>query len=188
MLLAFDDTDGPEGGCTTHLAFRVLLALPELALAGLPRLVRLNPNVPWKTRGNGAVVLPLGLPEGPSVRVGELRGREVLAFPEGRRPVPQASVLERVWAVLREAAQKEAEPGVALLREPPPAAAYWQAVRTRVHAEEARAALEALGAPHAAAGSGRALAGCLGTAAWPGPPASFEFVAYREPARWGTER
>ncbi|MFO1535851.1 MAG: hypothetical protein ABR586_09320, partial [Thermoplasmatota archaeon] len=109
MLLAFDDTDGPEGGCTTHLAFRVLLELPRLALAGLPRLVRLNPNVPWKTRGNGAVVLPLGLPEGPSVRVGELRGREILAFPEGRRAEPSQEALGRVWSVLHEEAQDEAE-------------------------------------------------------------------------------
>lgn len=188
MLLAFDDTDGPGGGCTTHLAFRVLLALPELALAGLPRLVRLNPNVPWKTRGNGAVVLPLGLPEGPSVRVGELRGREVLVFPEGPPAVPTDDLLARVWTVLEEKAQPKAEPGAALFAEPPPAAVYWQAVRTRVHATDARAALDALGAPHRAAGSGRALAGCLGAAAWPGPPSSFEFIAYREPQRWGTPR
>jgi tRNA(Ile2)-agmatinylcytidine synthase len=188
VLLACDDTDGPAGGCTTHLAFRVLLALPELALAGVPRLVRLNPNVPWKTRGNGAIVLPLCRPGGPSVRVGELRGREVLAFPEGPRVEPSRDILERVWAVLEEEAQEDAEPGVALLREPPPQAAYWQAVRTRVHADQAEAALAALDAPHRAAASGRALAGCLGAAAWPGLPSSFEFIAYREPRRWGTER
>jgi tRNA(Ile2)-agmatinylcytidine synthase len=188
VLLAFDDTDGPDGGCTTHLAFRVLLELPELALAGLPRLVRLNPNVPWKTRGNGAVVLPLARPEGPSVRVGELRGREVLAFPDGPRPAATQDVVDRVWKVLEAEAQEEAEPGVALFAEAPPSAAYWQAVRTRVHASDAQAALTALGAPHKAAESGRALAGCLGAAAWPGPPSSFEFIAYREPARWGTER
>jgi tRNA(Ile2)-agmatinylcytidine synthase len=188
VLLAFDDTDGPAGGCTTHLAFRVLLALPKLALAGLPRLVRLNPNVPWKTRGNGAVVLPLGLPEGPSVRVGELRGREILAFPEGRRAEPTQEILDLAWSILQDEAQDEAEPGAALFREPPPEAAYWQAVRTRVHAGDAKSALVALGAPHAAADSQRALAGCLGAAAWPGPPTSFEFIAYREPQRWGTER
>lgn len=197
MLLAFDDTDGPDGGCTTYLAFQVLLALPELALAGLPRLVRLNPNVPWKTRGNGAVVLPLGRPEGASVRVGELRGREVLAFPEGRiashgpaatGPLDAAEILRRTWDILDREAQEQAEPGVALFQQAPPEAAYWQAVRTRVHATEARSALDALGAPHSEADSGRAAAGCLGAAAWPGPPSSFEFIAYRHPSRWGTQR
>lgn len=188
MLLAFDNTDGPGGGCTTHLAFHVLLALPELALRGLPRLVRLNPNVPWKTRGNAAVVLPLGLPEGPQARVGELRGRDVLSFPESRPATATAEVLERAWKALADAAQREALPGLALCDEAPPAALYWQAVRTFVPPEEARAAAEDLGVLHRAAGDGRGLVGSLAAAAWPGPPSSFEVIAYREPQRWGQAR
>jgi tRNA(Ile2)-agmatinylcytidine synthase len=188
VLLAFDDTDGPRGGCTTHLAFHVLLALPELALTGMPRLVRLNPNVPWKTRGNGAVALPLGRPEGPSVRVGELRGREILAFPEGGPVGDGPGIVERAWDILCRQAQPEAQPAVAAFGQMPPAAAYWQAVRTRVRADEARAALDKLEVPHRFAQSGRALAGCLGAAAWPGPASSWEFIAYRHPARWGTPR
>ncbi|HUR25680.1 MAG TPA: tRNA(Ile)(2)-agmatinylcytidine synthase [Candidatus Thermoplasmatota archaeon] len=188
MLLAFDNTDGPEGGCTTHAAFHVLLALPELALRGLPRLVRLNPNVPWKTRGNGAVALPLGLPEGPQVRVGELRGREVLAFPEGRPAEPTADVLERAWAALLGLAQKEALPGLVLCTEPPPTALYWSAVRTFVPPADAAAAAEGLRLLQRATGDGRGLVGSLAAAAWPGPPSSFEVIAYREPQRWGRAR
>lgn len=188
MLLAFDNTDGPDGGCTTHAAFHVLLALPELALRGLPRLVRLNPNVPWKTRGNAAVALPLGHPEGPQVRVGELRGREVLAFPEGRPAEPTARVLERAWTALAGLAQREALPGLALCEEPPPSALYWSAVRRFVPPEESRAAAEDLGVLHRAAGDGRGLVGSLAAAAWPGPPSSFEVIAYREPQRWGRAR
>jgi tRNA(Ile2)-agmatinylcytidine synthase len=190
MLLAFDNTDGPEGGCTTHAAFHVLLALPELALKGLPRLVRLNPNVPWKTRGNGAVVLPLALPAGPQVRVGELRGREILAFPDGRPPAPSSTegIVERAWQALQKLSQKSALPGVALFAEPPPQAAYWQAVRTFVEPADARAAVAELDAPHRAADDGRALVGCLAAAAWPGPPSSFEVLAYREPQRWKEPR
>lgn len=190
VLLAFDNTDGPDGGCTTHAAFRVLLALPELALRGLPRLVRLNPNVPWKTRGNAAVVLPLGLPEGPQARAGELRGREVLAFPVGRPPGADEAegIVERAWTVLQDLAEPGALPGVAAFAEPPPAAAYWQAVRTFVPPESARVAVADLGAPHRATGDGRALVGCLAAAAWPGPPSSYELIAYREPRRWGEVR
>ena len=188
MLLAFDNTDGPDGGCTTHVAFHVLLALPGLALTGMPRLVRLNPNVPWKTRGNAAVVLPLGRPAGPQVRVGELRGHEVLAFPEAAPAPATQDVLERAWAAIQGQAQPGAQPGLALFDDAPPAAAYWQAVRTFVPPEEARAAVEDLGAPHRSAGDARALVGCLGAAAWPGPPASFELTAYREPRNWGQPR
>ncbi|HLF16555.1 MAG TPA: tRNA(Ile)(2)-agmatinylcytidine synthase [Candidatus Thermoplasmatota archaeon] len=188
MLLAIDDTDGKAGGCTTHLAFHVLLALPQLALRGMPRLVRLNPNVPWKTRGNGAVVLPLGLPEGPQVRVGELRGREILAFPDGRPARPTPEMLERVWKVVQGEAQPDAEPAAALLPDAPPAWAYWQAVRSVVEIAEAREALDAAGALHRSAADGRGLVGCLGASAWPGPPASHEVIAYRHPSRWGSER
>ena len=188
MLLACDDTDSREGGCTTQLAFHILLALPELALTGMPRLVRLNPNVPWKTRGNGAIALPLGKPVGPSVRVGELRGMEVLAFPEARPVEPTDEVLERIWDVVRKQAQPGALPAVACVAEPAPAAAYWQAVRTLVTADEARIALDGAGALHRETGEGRALVGCLGALAWPGPASSYEFLAYRHPSRWGTPR
>ena len=188
MLLAFDDTDGPDGGCTTHLAFHVLLALPELALTGMPRLVRLNPNVPWKTRGNGAVVLPVGIPRGPQVRVGELRGREVLAFPEAAPASPTPDIIDRVWSVLQAQAQPRANPGVALFDEAPPEPLYWEAVRGFVEPAAAKDAMDDLGVLHRAKGDGRALVGCLGAAAWTGPASSHELIAYREPARWGTKR
>lgn len=54
MLIGIDDTDSLEGMCTTYLA--ALLA-EKLGTTNYPRLIRLNPNIPWKTRGNGAVAL-----------------------------------------------------------------------------------------------------------------------------------
>lgn len=60
MHIAFDDTDSRAGRCTTHLAFRVARKLQQemgAQLVDYPLLVRLNPNIPWKTRGNGAVCL-----------------------------------------------------------------------------------------------------------------------------------
>lgn len=188
MLLAFDDTDGPDGGCTTHLVFHVLLALPHLGLRSLPRLVRLDPNVPWKTRGNAAVVLDLGPPQGPQTRVGELRGHEILAFPEAPPAPADPDTLTTAWGVLRSQAQDGATPGVAVLGTVPSSLHYHAAVQTLVDPDEARATLEREGALHRSTGDGRALVGCLGAASWPGPPASYEFIAYREPQRWGTPR
>jgi tRNA(Ile2)-agmatinylcytidine synthase len=60
LHVAFDDTDSRGGRCTTHLAFKVAEHLKKKMGAELidyPLLVRLNPNIPWKTRGNGAVCL-----------------------------------------------------------------------------------------------------------------------------------
>lgn len=62
LHVAFDDTDSREGRCTTHLAFKVVKHLKKQLRAQLidyPLLIRLNPNIPWKTRGNGAVCLRL---------------------------------------------------------------------------------------------------------------------------------
>jgi tRNA(Ile2)-agmatinylcytidine synthase len=59
MHIGFDDTDSTRQGCTTHVA---ALLVEELENTGAtfvdyPSLIRLNPNVPWKTRGNGALCI-----------------------------------------------------------------------------------------------------------------------------------
>lgn len=43
--------------CTTYLAYKIagMLKGDGARFLDYPRLVRLNPNIPWKTRGNGAV-------------------------------------------------------------------------------------------------------------------------------------
>jgi len=57
--VGFDDTDSPRMGCTTYVAALLVEKLHELGVSFIdyPNLVRLNPNVPWKTRGNGALCL-----------------------------------------------------------------------------------------------------------------------------------
>ncbi len=59
-FLGIDDTDSSLGFCTTYLGYRIVLELMKegCLVNGYPRLVRLNPNVPFKTRGNAAVSLP----------------------------------------------------------------------------------------------------------------------------------
>ena len=59
MYIGFDDTDSPRMGCTTYIAAILVEELHKLgaSFTDYPNLVRLNPNVPWKTRGNGALCL-----------------------------------------------------------------------------------------------------------------------------------
>ena len=62
LHIGFDDTDSPKGMCTTFLAYKIVDRLykqTDAKFLDLPRLVRFNPNIPWKTRGNGAVSLKL---------------------------------------------------------------------------------------------------------------------------------
>jgi tRNA(Ile2)-agmatinylcytidine synthase len=59
LHVGIDDTDSPRRGCTTYIAALLVDKFCQMGLnfTDYPHLVRLNPNVPWKTRGNGAVCL-----------------------------------------------------------------------------------------------------------------------------------
>jgi len=61
LHIGVDSTDSATRGmCTTYLGAYLLEVLERehgLRTERFPELVRLNPNVPWKTRGNGAVCL-----------------------------------------------------------------------------------------------------------------------------------
>ena len=61
LNIGFDDTDSPKGMCTTYLAFKIVnyLKKEKVQFLDFPKLVRFNPNIPWKTRGNGAVGLKI---------------------------------------------------------------------------------------------------------------------------------
>jgi tRNA(Ile2)-agmatinylcytidine synthase len=59
MHMGFDDTDSTRKGCTTYIAASLVEKLEKLGAKFIdyPNLIRLNPNVPWKTRGNGALCM-----------------------------------------------------------------------------------------------------------------------------------
>ena len=61
LNVGFDDTDSPKGMCTTFLAYKIvdLLQKQKTEFLDFPRLIRFNPNIPWKTRGNGAVSMKI---------------------------------------------------------------------------------------------------------------------------------
>jgi len=61
LHIGFDDTDSRKGMCTTFLAFKIVdyLKKERVKFLDYPYLIRFNPNVPWKTRGNGAVALKI---------------------------------------------------------------------------------------------------------------------------------
>ncbi|MFM7796478.1 MAG: DUF1743 domain-containing protein, partial [Candidatus Nitrosotenuis sp.] len=61
LNIGFDDTDSPKAMCTTYLAYKLVHSLKQdnVKFLDYPRLIRFNPNIPWKTRGNGAVSLKI---------------------------------------------------------------------------------------------------------------------------------
>lgn len=66
LNIGIDDTDSEVFGCTTHVAARIVTYLDGkcgVRFLDYPLLVRLNPNIPWKTRGNGAVSIRIAVDE-----------------------------------------------------------------------------------------------------------------------------
>ena len=57
LYIGIDDTDSPEGMCTTYLAAHIIRKLNkmDIDIVDYPRLIRLNPFSRFKTRGNGGV-------------------------------------------------------------------------------------------------------------------------------------
>ena len=61
LHVGIDDTDSPKGMCTTFLCYEIVkfLEKQQIQFMDFPHLIRFNPNIPWKTRGNGAVRLTI---------------------------------------------------------------------------------------------------------------------------------
>jgi tRNA(Ile2)-agmatinylcytidine synthase len=73
MHIGLDDTDSTRKGCTTHIAALLMEKLEKQNIRFLdyPNLIRLNPNVPWKTRGNGALCIRIQHDEALEERIKE---------------------------------------------------------------------------------------------------------------------
>ena len=99
MFIAADDTDSSTWMCTTFLATELVRATAEWDLIGLPRLVRLNPAVPWKTRGNGAICIRVGRGAGEPRLCGRLDGRDLVCYARSAGEPDADEVMARCWPV-----------------------------------------------------------------------------------------
>jgi len=189
-LLAFDDTDSPDGMCTTYLATLMIEELEEYDLIGLPRLVRLDPNVPWKTRGNAAICLQFGEGRGRSRPCGYLPGREVRCYEYGR-PADRKQLMGKASRVLEAAAQFDCgktNPGIVVSERKPSPSLYWDAVREVVSMRRVETLLGACGAEWRKYKSGRGIIGAAAAMSWRPRDRTWEVIAYRHPSLFGKPR
>ncbi len=195
IWVGIDDTDSPRGGCTTWVLTELLVEARDQAVdvIGEPRLVRLNPNIPWKTRGNAALSVRFGHGVGPTHRIGAAGGRALRAFDRGRPlPADRAEAFREVLWQRVLAGSERGEPGtdpamVATSRRLP-ADLYWKAVREVVAVPTVRALLERSGAWWRTQGSDRGLVGAAASIAWGGGHPTWELTSYRTANRLGTVR
>ncbi|MHA2407155.1 MAG: TiaS agmantine-binding domain-containing protein [Candidatus Ranarchaeia archaeon] len=66
LHVGVDDTDNPHGDCTTYFATEIVKfifdEIPDAEFLDYPNLIRLMPNIPYKTRGNAAVAIRMRMP------------------------------------------------------------------------------------------------------------------------------
>jgi tRNA(Ile2)-agmatinylcytidine synthase len=166
MLIGIDDTDSPAGMCTTYLGAVLARGLiREHMRVNEARLVRLNPNVTFKTRGNAAVML-------------DAEGDPDRAF-----AIACALVEE-----LAEFSCTNTNPGVVVTEQKPDPAFYRKAVTDFSTVEEAVAILDATGARYRGWKNRRGLIGATAAVASDLADRTSEILVYREPARFGTPR
>jgi tRNA(Ile2)-agmatinylcytidine synthase len=65
LHIGIDDTDSIKGGCTTYIAALLVdrFSQQRIQFTDYPNIIRLNPNIPFKTRGNAAVALRVLIPD-----------------------------------------------------------------------------------------------------------------------------
>jgi len=189
VWIGLDDTDSPLGGCTTFVLTEVLRAARSVGadLIGEPRLVRLNPNVPWKTRGNAALAAEFARGVGRRRWAGELPEGTISSYPRGRA-LPSGErdrLIEAAWQAVQTSSRGEpgTDPAMVVSTRRLPARLYWAAVRTLVSPSAVERSLRAMGAEYRTVGSKRGLVGASAAIAWPARRATWELIAYRPDAR-----
>ena len=191
LWIGVDDTDSRMGMCTTFLATELVRELSQdYDLIGYPRLVRLNPNIPWKTRGNGAICIRIGHGRGSPRVLGMLNGRDIRSFPRSAFDPPPSDVREAVTKTVVRWSRFEdpnTNPAFAILRTRPPSKLYWNAVRDVVPLPAAlrMACGRGLVVRYK---NGRGAIGALAATAWRPRDRTFEILAYRSKTRWGSPR
>jgi len=171
VWVGIDDTDSSKGMCTTYLAVLAMERIEEEVgkVIGFPRLVRLNPTIPYKTRGNGAVSFLAEVED-----LGELVDvvNEIIlehAMLDDVNTNPGAVFVDEELAVkLKPFADK--------------------VIKDVVTLDEALFIIGKHLIPHLKYKKGRGLIGALASVGAELNDFTLELIAYRYPERFGTER
>lgn len=194
IWIGIDDTDSIKGGCTTHLSCTIIKRLIDenYNIIGYPRLVRLNPNIPWKTRGNGAISLQVGIGKGAKTKIGELDKKEVFCFKELNGNINDTRITEIVEKSVDEYARLDDEntnSGFVILKEQPSFKIYEKTVKEITDLKEIINILNASKSYYKGYKNKRGLIGATASIAWfSKKDKTFELITYRRKEKWGKKR
>ncbi|HJJ62472.1 MAG TPA: tRNA(Ile)(2)-agmatinylcytidine synthase [Methanocorpusculum sp.] len=166
MFLGLDDTDSPDGMCTTYLGALIAEALEKQGcVIKNMRLIRLNPNVPWKTRGNASVCI-------------EFDGSAEIASQTADEFIEKYAMFDC----------QNTNPGFVVCETKPSPDFYYSALRTFCTVDEAKAVLDSIGAVYKGYKNCWGLIGALAAVSAELSDKTYEYLAYRKPEAFGTQR
>jgi tRNA(Ile2)-agmatinylcytidine synthase len=190
VYIGIDDTDSLQGMCTTYLVKLLISHFSEegIDLIGYPRLVRLNPNVPWKTRGNGAVSIRVGRGKGKKFKIGEIEGREIYAYERGEEVDYQWEKIVELLSPYFRLEEENTNPGIVISPRKFQEKLYWRAVREILDVEDVMPYIEEAGVRAWQFKNGRGVIGASAAIAWRARRKTYELIAYLPEERWNEER
>ncbi|MCR3882811.1 MAG: tRNA(Ile)(2)-agmatinylcytidine synthase [Methanothrix sp.] len=169
ITIGVDDTDSEEGLCTTYLAAVMMERLGSFGeVVDLPKLVRLNPCVQFKTRGNAAIAFSLDTER-----------------PDKAKEVALETLLE-----LSDFSGKKTNPGLVVAEEVPRELSgfYQRALHEVIDVREAVEIIERLGLWSRSFKNRQGLVGALAAVGARFSDVTYELLAYRGERRWATPR
>ncbi|MDE1828841.1 MAG: DUF1743 domain-containing protein [Thaumarchaeota archaeon] len=171
LHIGFDDTDSRKGMCTTFLAYKIVehLRKEKVKFLDYPYLIRFNPNVPWKTRGNGAVALKV-IAQNPSLVKKSVINfiKEYSAIHEGANPGLVFYEKEKIPEEFSEFGKK--------------------ALCTLVNRDWAKRFAKQNKIETFHMGNGQGLVGAIGAIGYDFDDHTFELISYRNKLNFGKKR
>jgi len=179
MIIGLDDTDSRDGMCTTYLAAVLIEKLKTYrSLKDYPLLIRLNPNIKYKTRGNAALAIDIELNDKKvTKKVKELVIElvEKMAVFSDENTNPGIVFIENTTEVMKN--------DLAILS--------LRAVQDVLEIREVEELLSLHDIDYKGYKNGRGLIGALAAAGFALcglPDFTYELIAYREQKNWGSLR
>lgn len=168
--IGIDDTDSRKGMCTTYLAVLLMEEIKKIGkVIGFPRLIRLNPTIPFKTRGNGAVSFLAEIEDlDQALEITEKLVKEYAELEDENTNPGVVFVEEEKAPLLREFAEK--------------------AIKDVLRIEDALELIEKNRIDHLKFKNGRGLIGALASVGAQLNDIVYELIAYRMPEKIGKPR
>jgi len=171
LHIGIDDTDSPKGMCTTFLAYKIInrLKKEKVDFLDFPNLIRFNPNIPWKTRGNGAVSLKIST-DNPT-KIKNLVKQYVKQYSDVKNGANPGLVFCQTKNIPEEFTKLSSD-------------AMWKLI----HRNEAKKILSKHDIDFFYLGNGQGLVGATSIIGYAFDDQTYELLSYRKPSQFGKKR